>query len=127
MSYTNDGLSGNGSDFIILAEVMGVIEPIEGMLNHPKREKLLPLMRFIYRLNVHIKTKDLIHIQDNSIVIDCNGEELLNRLITFKSKFYMLITRLRVMNTRCMDDNCKQVFHHVYNNAPLPTFRFFLR
>ena len=74
----NDSFSRIGSNFIILTETAGVIQPAKGTLNHPTPGKLFPLMRFDFLRNVHAEAKGLIHIMDKSAAISRVSAESLD-------------------------------------------------
>ncbi|CAB1246302.1 protein of unknown function [Ruminococcaceae bacterium BL-6] len=74
----NDSFSRIGSNFIILAETTGVIQPTKGTLNHPTPGKLFPLVRFDFFRNVHAKAKGLIHIKNKSTAISRVSAESLD-------------------------------------------------
>ena len=82
-------------------------------------------MRLDFLRNVHSKAKDFIHIQNKSAALACIGAELFDGRVTLTSKFCRLNARFRVVNVSRMDDDRKQISHHIYNDVPLSAFRFF--
>ena len=125
MRNFDHGLSGGGRNFIVFAEASGMVEPGKCTFHHPAPRELLPLMRFDFLRNIHIKVELLLHIRNKSAPIAGIRTKLLDRRIPLMCPFSSSYPAFCVMNISGMNNDRQQTAKHIHYDVPLSAFRFF--
>ena len=119
---TARGANGN---LIIFTEASGVIEPGEGVFNHPAPKGSFPLVGLDFLRNINVKSELFFCIRNESAPISGVGAELLNRWIPLIRSSCGRYPAFCVMNISRMDHNRQQTAQHIHYDVPLSAFCFF--
>ena len=127
MRNDNHGDGGIGRNLVVFAEAAGMVKPPESALHYPTPAELFPFMGLDFLGNIHMNARNFADFRYKSSLIAHVAAKALNGGILPVRRFRHANPGHRVMNVRRVDDNRKNISHHIRYDMPLASFRFFPR
>ena len=127
MRNDNHGDGGIGRNLVVFAEAAGMVNPPESAFHYPTPAELLPCVRLDFLGNIHMNARNFADFRYKSSIIVHVAAKALNGGILSVRHFRHANPGRRVMNVRRVNDNRKEISHHIRYDMLLASFRFFPR
>lgn len=125
MRNHTDCFGRSGQYLIVLAEAAGMIEPGKRTFHDPAPGKLLPFVRLDFLRNINTTPQSLTGIKRKSPPVSRIGAKALNGWIPLTCLLCRHDPSLCIVDICGMHHHRQQISQCIYDDVPLPAFRFF--